>query len=141
MSENEFEDGQEPIVGDAPPQAKTLLSNKAYDRTKFFALIVLPALAVFYGSFGATWGLAYTEQVVTTMVALDLFLGAVLQVSTKQYKSSDARYDGTMYIRKDENVLGETVLKAGYAIDTPAEVVERKDEVVFKVEEAGDEVM
>lgn len=150
MSENHFEDGlpeepqnhdEEPVVGDAPPQAKVLLSNKAYDRSKFLAQIVLPAFAVFYASVGALWGFPKTEEVVGTIVAVDLLLGAILQISTTQYYRSDARFDGTMFIAKDRNVLGQPVLKAGYSVSSPAEVVEKKDEVTFKVQEAPENLM
>ena len=63
-----------------------MLKNKTYDILKPIALIVLPALATFYASLGKIWGLPYTEQVVLTITAVDTFLGALLKVSSNNYK-------------------------------------------------------
>lgn len=60
--------------------------NKTYDRLKTICLIILPALATFYGSLGKIWNFPYTEQVVLTITALDTFLGACLGISNINYK-------------------------------------------------------
>lgn len=139
--ENQDDANEEPVIGNSPPVAKTLFSNKAYDQTKFVAQILLPALATFYASFGAIWGFPKTEEVVGSIIAFDLFLGALLSLSNAQFRNNPNRFDGTMYVKKDTNMLGDTVLKAGYAIETPAEVLENKNEVVLKVEEAPDDLL
>lgn len=131
----------EPVIGDAPPKAKTLFSNKAYDQIKFVAQILLPAFATFYMSFGSIWDFPKTEEIVGSIVALDLFLGGLLSLSNASYKNNDNRFDGTMFVRKDVNVLGEPILKAGYSIDTPAEELENKNEVTFKVAEAPEDLL
>ena len=62
------------------------LSGKAYDVLKFIAQIVLPALAALYGTLAGIWGfLPYGEQIVATISALDVFLGAVLMIDSKKY--------------------------------------------------------
>lgn len=61
------------------------MKNKTYDILKRVALIVLPALATFYGSIGKIWGLPFTEQIVLTITAMDTFLGAILGVSSAKY--------------------------------------------------------
>lgn len=61
-------------------------NNKTYDTLKQVALIVLPALATFYGSLGKIWEFPMTEQVVLTITALDTFLGALLGISNINYK-------------------------------------------------------
>lgn len=61
------------------------MKNKTYNILKRVALIVLPALATFYGSIGKIWGLPFTEQIVLTITAMDTFLGAVLGVSSAKY--------------------------------------------------------
>lgn len=66
----------------------TILSNKVYDVLKQIALIVLPALATFYGALAKTWGWPFVEEIVCTIAALDTFLGALLGVSTIQYKKN-----------------------------------------------------
>ena len=62
------------------------LNNKWYDVLKWIALIVLPAVAVLYGSIAEIWGLPFGEQIPDTITAVDLFLGIVLGVSNANYK-------------------------------------------------------
>ncbi|MCZ0717820.1 phage holin [Aerococcus kribbianus] len=62
------------------------LNNNYYDAGKWIALILLPALAVLYSTLGEIWGWPNTEQVVPTISAINVFLGAVLQLSNHQYK-------------------------------------------------------
>lgn len=61
------------------------MNNKVYDALKFVALIVLPALATLYGGLAEIWGLPYAEQIPATITSINVFLGAVLMVSTHQY--------------------------------------------------------
>lgn len=63
-------------------------SNETYDRLKWIAQILLPALGTLYYALGSIWGLPYCEQVVGTITAVDAFLGALLQISTKNYYKS-----------------------------------------------------
>ena len=58
---------------------------KAYDSLKEFALIWIPALATLYFTLAGIWGLPYGEQIVGTLAAIDVFLGAVLKISSVQY--------------------------------------------------------
>lgn len=64
------------------------MSNKAYDILKYIAQIVLPAVATLYFALAQIWGLPYGEQIVGTLTAIDAFLGALLGISTAQYKKS-----------------------------------------------------
>ena len=61
------------------------MSNKLYDILKFIAQIVLPALGTLYFALSSIWGLPYGEQVVGTITAVDVFLGALLGISTAMY--------------------------------------------------------
>lgn len=63
--------------------------NNTYDILKNIALIILPALATFYGSLGKIWGFPITEQVVLTITAFDTFLGACLGISNINYKKEE----------------------------------------------------
>jgi len=65
------------------------MSNKVYDILKWLALIVLPALAILYGSLAKTWSLPFPEQIPDTITAIDLFLGVVLGVSNATYKKTN----------------------------------------------------
>lgn len=61
------------------------MSNKFYDRLKFIALVLLPALATFVIAIFEIWGLPYGAQVGATVTALSTFLGAILVTSSAKY--------------------------------------------------------
>lgn len=65
------------------------LSNRVYDVLKYIALIVLPAIGTLYFALAGIWGLPYGEQIVGTITAVDAFLGAVLGISSVQYKKEE----------------------------------------------------
>lgn len=64
------------------------MTNKTYDILKYIALIVLPALAVFYSTISNIWGLPYHDAIPDTIMAVDLFLGALLKISSDKYTNS-----------------------------------------------------
>ena len=61
------------------------ISNKLYDILKWLVIIVLPALATLYAALSTVWAWPYSEEVVTTITAVDTFLGAVLCISAATY--------------------------------------------------------
>ena len=67
------------------------LSNKVYDALKFIAQIVLPALGTLYFALAGIWGFPYGEQIVGTIAAVDAFLGALLGISSLNYKKNDGK--------------------------------------------------
>lgn len=66
-----------------------MMNDELYDVLKWIAQIVLPAVATFYFAIAQIWGLPYAEQIVGTITAIDAFLGALLGISTVQYKKKD----------------------------------------------------
>ncbi len=62
------------------------MSNKTYDKLKWIAQYLLPALGTLYFAIAGIWGLPYGEQVVGTITAVDTFLGVILGVSSANYK-------------------------------------------------------
>lgn len=62
------------------------MSNRMYDILKYIAQIALPALGTLYFALSTIWGLPYGEQIVGTITAIDAFLGALLGISTAQWK-------------------------------------------------------
>lgn len=62
------------------------LSNKAYDILKWVAALLLPALATLWLTLSSIWGLPYGEEIGLTISAVDLFLGAILGISSANYK-------------------------------------------------------
>lgn len=62
------------------------MSNKMYDVLKWIAQILLPALGTLYFALASIWNLPYAEPIVGTITAIDTFLGALLGLSSAQYK-------------------------------------------------------
>ena len=67
------------------------LSNKAYDTLKWIAQIVLPAFATLYATISIICGIPYGDEVVGTISAIDVFLGALLGISSRKYKKTVIR--------------------------------------------------
>lgn len=65
------------------------MPNQVYDVLKWIAQILLPAAATLYAALAGIWGLPFGEQIVGTISALDLFLGALLGISTVQYNKKN----------------------------------------------------
>ncbi len=63
------------------------ISDKAYDVLKYIAQYVLPALGTLIFAITSIWGLPYGEQIVGTITAVDAFIGALLGISTYNYKN------------------------------------------------------
>ena len=70
-----------------------VLSNKVYDVLKWIAQYLLPALTTLWIALAKVWGLPYGTEVGATLSAIDLFLGAVLGISSNNYKG-----DGTLTV-------------------------------------------
>lgn len=64
------------------------MSNKTYDILKYIAQIVLPALGTLYFALASIWHLPYGEEIVGTVTAVDTFLGAILMISSSNYKKN-----------------------------------------------------
>ena len=65
------------------------LTNKAYDIIKYIAQYILPALGTLYFALSSIWGLPYGEHIVGTITAIDAFLGAILGISSANYKGGE----------------------------------------------------
>ena len=62
-----------------------LMKNETYDILKKVALIFLPALATLWLTVGKIWALPYTTEIGATITAVAVFLGACLEVSSRNY--------------------------------------------------------
>jgi hypothetical protein len=62
------------------------LSNSTYDALKWVAQILLPALGTLYFALTKIWGLPYGTEIVGTITCVDVFLGALLGISTMNYE-------------------------------------------------------
>lgn len=68
---------------------KVLLTNKLYDVLKYLCLIGLPALATLVAALGAIWGIPNCDKIVLTINAVALFIGALIGVSSAQYRKTN----------------------------------------------------
>lgn len=118
----------------AEPEKKPALSNAAYDRAKWVALVGLPAVGTLYFSLADIWNLPAAAQVVGTIMAVDTFLGLVLGLAKKSYDNSDAKYDATLKIDAQDNRLVHRL-----EIATPPEEIGLKKDLVVKVEQVSPE--
>lgn len=57
------------------------LNDKAYDILKWICLIVLPAIAVLYGTLSKIWGLPFSTEIPATLNAIGVFIGVLIGVS------------------------------------------------------------
>lgn len=65
------------------------LPNKIYDIMKWICLICLPALAVAYVGLAAVWGWPYAEAVSKTVNIVCVLMGALLGISTAEYRKGE----------------------------------------------------
>jgi hypothetical protein len=104
------------------------ITGKLYDVLKFLAMVVFPALGTAYFALAGIWGLPSAQEVVGTIVVVDTFLGALLQISSVNYNKSDEKFDGVIGVT-------ETADKLSYVLnlnDDP-ELLKDKSEVRLKV--------
>ena len=60
------------------------MSNKAYDILKLISLIIAPAV-VFLTALVDIWGIPYGAQIVATLAAVDVLLGALVTIFKTMY--------------------------------------------------------
>lgn len=105
-----------------------ILSSKQYDVIKWLTVTLLPAVGALYFALAAVWSLPAAEQVLGTLAAVQVFIGATMGISSKQYEESGEKYSGEINV-----VDGKT--KTLYSLDLKdaPEDLKDKDEVTFKV--------
>lgn len=113
---------------------KAYLSNGLYDKIKFVALILLPAVGTLYFGVAGIWNLPAAEQVVGTIVAVDTFLGVLLGFSTSKYKED--KYAGDIVVEKNDDGSKMFSLE----LHSDPEDLDARQEVLFKVTPSGEEV-
>lgn len=106
------------------------MNNKLYDRLKFVAQIVLPALGTLYVTLAAIWDLPAPQEVAATILAVDTFLGVLLGLQAAAYAKSDKRFDGSMDVR---TVGDKQTFQMAFNDHHQLEKLGEKDEILFKV--------
>ena len=105
------------------------LSNKVYDALQGIVNHVLPASGTLYFTLATIWHLPEGTEVVGTIAAIALALGAVLAISKRSYNNSDAKYDGAVTVDTSDPI------KDVYSLDVkaPLDSLKDQDQLVLKV--------
>jgi hypothetical protein len=105
------------------------MSNDLYNKLKFVAQVLLPALGTLYFTLAGIWDLPKAEEVVGTIVAVDAFLGVILHISTERYNKELTV--GTIHVSQLDSGGKSFTLDVG---DADPEKIDEKEELRFKVE-------
>lgn len=65
------------------------MNNKLYDALKWVAILLLPALSTLIAVIGQIWNIPICDPIAQTVTALGVFLGAILGISSIQYKKGE----------------------------------------------------
>jgi len=110
------------------PSKGIVLTDKAYNVLKHVAAVGLPAVSTLYFALAQIWHFPDTDEVMATISAFNVFLGAIVGVSNFQYKNSDSKYAGEIQIT-------ETPEKKTFALSVNGqpEDLEQMSEATFRV--------
>lgn len=119
---------------DFPPSVQPprdyLLPDKVYVVGRAFVGLILPAISALIFALGGIWNYDHVTEIIGTIAALTVFLGAVLAFGRTSYDRSDAKYDGV--INLSESPEGKKTYSLDLTSLTPEEIVD-KTNVNFKV--------
>lgn len=101
-----------------------VFNDKVYDKLKWAAQYLLPALGTLYFALSGIWGLPFGEQVVGTISAADAFLGVLLGISKQNYNG-----DGQLTVNTDNPEKDTYSLE----LNGPIEALSDKKTVTFMV--------
>lgn len=104
-----------------------MITGKLYNYLKWIAQILLPALGTLYFSLAGIWGLGSADEVVGTIMAIDLFLGVILGISQINYNKS-VDDGGEVFVHDDGKIQ--------FLLDgdkTDVDRLSEKREIRFKV--------
>lgn len=108
-----------------------MITGKLYDRLKWLAQVVLPALGTLYFTLAGIWHLGSGKEVVGTIMAVDLFLGVLLGISQINYNKQVA--GGTVNVEETETGGQKFTL----ALDGDPTELPNKKEARFVVKKGG----
>lgn len=106
-----------------------ILPEKVYQFLKLLALVILPAISTLYFSLGEVWDWPNIMAVMGTIASIEVFLGALLGISTKVYNNSDEKFDGVI-----NSFVAESGVKTySLVLNNAPESIDAKSQLVFKV--------
>lgn len=106
------------------------LTGKLYDRLKFTAQILLPAVATLYFALAGIWDLPSATQVIGSITSVDTFLGVLLGLSSASYNSSKEKFDGSYVVEAKPDGMRVYSLELSPGVE---DELERKDTLTFQL--------
>ena len=103
-------------------------NGRTYDYAKAMALVWFPAIGTLYFTLGGLWGWPNVEQVLGTIVAVEVFFGAVLGLSKKQYNKT--AFDGSLVIDESDPLTD----KYNLAMEVPLEDLKSRKSVKLDIQ-------
>lgn len=104
-----------------------MITGKRYDWLKWVAQLLLPAVGTVYYILAGILGLGEADNVVGTIIAIDLVLGVFLNISQVKYGKNVGHGDLVV----EEAETGETSMRL--ELDNTPEELASKQEIRFKV--------
>lgn len=104
------------------------MNNRVYNAIKYASMVVLPAFATLYFALGSIWGLSNVQQVLGTIAALNVFLGALAVGLSKAYYKAEGNFDGTINVTEEEGVTVYTL-----ELDSNPDTLGSKPVISFRV--------
>lgn len=98
----------------AESETTSFFTHSLYDKLKYIAQIILPAIGTLVLAVGGIWNWGYTVQTAGTITALDLFLGAILKLSSNAYYRNEANFDGDVNLSHDPTTGENKIQIAAY---------------------------
>lgn len=65
-----------------------MIPNKVYDIFKWLALVAFDAAGYFYQEIASIWNLPFGNEVLKTCVAISIFIGTLIGISSANYKKN-----------------------------------------------------
>lgn len=104
-----------------------IFNSNVYDKLKFIALVVLPALATLVVAVNPLWDIPNQDAISGTIIAIDTFLGALLGLSSKQYnQAQENTFDGYLDAEGEDPDTGHPNMKL-VITKPPQEIFDGKD--------------
>lgn len=100
------------------------LDNKLYDVLKWIAQYVLPGSATLYFALASIWSLPNTEAVVGTIMAIDVFLGALLGLSSMEYDKAQ-QMEGAAPLNLISSKANRDIAQSSSILDLSADAYDR----------------
>lgn len=113
----------------SPLSKSSLLSDSSYNKLKLTVTTMLPGLSTLYFTLAQIWSFPKAEEVVGTIAAVNVFLGLFLQLASRSYNRSEAKYDGSVEVRSLDD--GPTQLE--FDLTTKPEDLKKQGSITFKI--------